>query len=331
MARELYLKYTKEFKETVQRLGRMPKVWECKFSDRTDQRIWFNDISCFSNFDGFVEEIREILAKFNQTLLTNKEKEEQFLDKVAIIRRIPLKGEFYFTDYDEMRQWYMSYKITHKEFETIVHNSLVEFKNFEITEIWPHVKKEFEFIIKKFKRIPNHGEAITQDGIDIRTIYDKLERFDPKYVERVLLHLQTYNNNGLSIDDRVEQLLNKVSQIGYIPSLQECRFSDGTDMFTWYTRYKKKLPDLEEKVKSRIKKDEPVTNVNIYLIPNFKETGGKFYTICTNVGERLDLSGIKTFEEAKKLDNSLVKRGGLILKRNEEIGSINDVKGKSKK
>ena len=38
--------------------------------------------------------------------------------------------------------------------------------------------------------------------------------------------------------------------------------------------------------------------VNIYLIPNFRNTGGKFYTIFTNVGERLDLSSIESYEEA---------------------------------
>ena len=101
-------------------------------------------------------------------------------------------------------------------------------------------------------------------------------------------------------------------------------------MFTWYNRYKNKLPNLEVKVNSKIRIESPKRKVNIYLIPNFRNTGGKFYTICTNIGERLDLSEITSFEEAKKLDDSLVKRGGVILKQDEEIESVNFAKGKSK-
>ena len=62
--------------------------------------------------------------------------------------------------------------------------------------------------------------------------------------------------------------------------------------------------------------------LNIYFIPEFKKTGGKFYTICTNEGEKLDISSISSYEEAKKLDSTFVKRGGLILKKDEEIGSV---------
>ena len=59
-------------------------------------------------------------------------------------------------------------------------------------------------------------------------------------------------------------------------------------------------------------------------------SGGKFYTICTNVGERLDLSNVNSFDEAKAMDDTIVKRGGVILKQNEEIESVNFVKGRGK-
>ena len=36
----------------------------------------------------------------------------------------------------------------------------------------------------------------------------------------------------------------------------------------------------------------------------------------------IDLSDVDTYEEAKKKDSTLTKRGGLLLKRDEEIGSI---------
>ena len=118
--------------------------------------------------------------------------------------------------------------------------------------------------------------------------------------------------------------------MGYIPFLQESRFSDGTDMFTWYARYKNILPNLDKDIKVRISKEEPTRKVNIYVIPNFKNKGGKFYTICTNVGERLDLSNVNSFDEAKAMDDTIVKRGGIILKQNEEIESVDFVKGRGK-
>ena len=134
----------------------------------------------------------------------------------------------------------------------------------------------------------------------------------------------------MSLDERIKELKATVLSLGYIPDLQEYRFSDKTDMFTWYTRYKTKFKDLEIEVNSLITKENPNKKVNIYLIPNFRTTGGKFYTILTNVGERLDLSSIESYEEASKLDSTIVKRGGVILKKDEEIDSVSFKKGKSK-
>ena len=224
----------------------------------------------------------------------------------------------------------MSYKEKNRNFETIIHDSLKEYQELDLASIWSFIKLEFISIIKKLKRIPNHGEVIIQDGIDVRVIYDKLESFDPEFTEKLLLHLQTYNKKALSIDDRIKELLDTVSNLGYIPFLQESRFSDGTDIFTWYTRYKNILPSLDKDIQARIFKEEPKRKVNIYIIPNFKNKGGKFYTICTNVGERLDLSGINSFDEAKAMDDTLVKRGGVILKQNEEIESVDFAKGRGK-
>ena len=66
------------------------------------------------------------------------------------------------------------------------------------------------------------------------------------------------------------------------------------------------------------------------LIPNFRNTGGKFNTICTNVGEKLDLTNVQTYEDLKKKDDSVTKKGGLILTKEEEIGFISFVKGKAR-
>lgn len=330
MSKELFEKRKIEFKEFVTREHRMPRIWEVRFSDNEDMRLWFNKISKVEKYKDFINEINSLLSNFDLKILSNKEKEQEFIDYISQNNQIPLYGEAYFSDNDEMHSWYMGYKEKNRNFETIIHDSLKEYQELDLASIWSFIKLEFINIIKKLKRIPNHGEVIIQDGIDVRVIYDKLESFDPEFTEKLLLHLQTYNKKALSIDDRIKELLDTVSNLGYIPFLQESRFSDGTDIFTWYTRYKNILPNLDKDIQARIFKEEPKRKVNIYIIPNFKNKGGKFYTICTNVGERLDLSGINSFDEAKAMDDTLVKRGGVILKQNEEIESVDFAKGRGK-
>lgn len=330
MSKEIFEKRKIEFKEFITREHRMPRIWEVKFNDNEDMRLWFNKITKLEKFKDFIDEINNILSKFDLKILTDKEKEQEFIDYIAKNNQIPLYGQTYFSDNDEMHSWYMSYKEKNRDFEIIVHNSLKEYQELDLASIWSFIKLEFISIIKKLKRIPNHGEVIIQDGIDIRTIYDKLESFDPEFAEKLLLHLQTYNQKALSIDDRIKELLEIISNLGYIPFLQESRFSDGTDMFTWYTKYRNILPNLDKDIQLRITKEEPKRKVNIYLIPNFRNKGGKFYTICTNAGERLDLSNISSFDDAIKLDDTLVKRGGIILKQDEEIKSVDFVKGRGK-
>lgn len=330
MGNDLFERRKKEFKEIVIREKRLPKVWEFKFSDGEDTRLWFNKISKLDKCKYFIDEVNDILKRFEAKVLNDLEKEQEFSNCISNIHRIPFKGEYYFSDNDEMYMWYISYKKNHHEFETLVHDSLKEYEEFDLSESWSVIKHEFIKVIKLLKRIPEHGEVVLQNGIDVRVIFDKLESFDPSFVEKLMLHLQTYNKNSLTIDERKQQLMNAVSKLGYIPTLQESRFSDGTDMFTWYLRYKEKLTTLEDELNSCINKPVPNREVNIYLIPNFKNKGGKFYTICTNVGERLDMSDISSYEDALKKDSSLVKRGGVILKQDEEIESVNFKKGKSK-
>ena len=330
MSKELYDKRKDEFKNYVLDNHVLPKVWKVRFSDNTDMRIWFNKISKVDEFKDFITEIDNILNKYDSKILSDKEKEDEFLNYIHRYNQIPLYGHAYFSDNDEMNSWYMSYRINNRDYETIVHNSLSEYNDLDLATIWSFIRDEFISIIKTLKRIPNHGEFIIRDGIDVRVIYDKLVSFDPETTEKLLLHLQTYNRNQLSLDDRVSEFLECVSSLGYIPYIQESRFSDGTDMFTWYNRYKNIVTNLESEVNSKIKGETKVRKVNIYLIPNFRNTGGKFYTVCSNVGERLDLSQVSSFEEAKMLDNSLVKRGGVILKQDEEIDSVDFTKGKSK-
>lgn len=330
MPKQLYENRKKEFKEFVSRSLRLPKKWEVKFSDNDDMRLWFDKISKSSKFSDFINEIDNMLKQHGSKILTDSEKEAAFLKYINKRKQIPFRGEAYFSDNDEMYSWFISYKEKNPNFTRIVYNNLPEYQNFDLESVWSFVRDEFVDIIKALKRIPNHGEVIIQDGIDVRVIYDKLESMDPEFLEKLMLHLQTYKKDSLSIDDRVKQLLSCISSLGYIPFLQECRFTDGTDMFTWYDRYRKKMPNLEIEVNKRITKEPVKRNINIYLIPYFKKKGGKFYTICSNTGERLDLSNIKSFEEAKELDDTLVKRGGVILKQDEEIETVSFVKGRVK-
>ena len=330
MSENLFKKRKYELVETIMKLKRLPKVWEFHFIDGEDQRLWFNKISKLDVYRKMLSEVDLLLNQYNIKILNDLEREEEFLNCIKTLNRIPMNSEVYFSDSMDMYDWYMSYKNKNHDFETIVHNSLSEYQELNLAEIWPDIKQEFIDTLKELKRVPKHGEVILQNDIDIRVIFDKLETYDPVFFEKLLLHLQTYNSKSLSIDTRIKELKQVVSILGYIPDLQEKRFSDGTDMLTWYIKYKNKLPNLEKDINSLVIKDNPNKKVNIYLIPNFRNTGGKFYTIFTNVGERLDLSSIESFEEASKIDSTVVKRGGVILKKDEEIDSVSFKKGKSK-
>jgi len=330
MSESLFKKRKYEFVETIIRERRLPKVWEFHFTDGEDQRLWFNKIYKLDVYKKLLSEIDLVLKQYNIKVLSDIEKEEEFLNCIKTLNRIPMNNEVYFSDNDDMYNWYISYKNKNHDFETIVHNSLSEYQELNLATIWPDIKQEFIDTLKELKRVPKHGEVILQNDIDIRVIYDKLETYDPVFFEKLLLHLQTYNSKSLSIDTRIKELKEAVSILGYIPDLQEKRFSDGTDMLTWYIKYKKKLPNLEKEINRLVIKENPNKKVNIYLIPNFRNTGGKFYTIFTNVGERLDLSSIESYEEAEKIDSTIVKRGGVILKKDEEIDSVSFKKGKSK-
>ncbi|MBQ2872452.1 MAG: hypothetical protein IJE89_00415 [Bacilli bacterium] len=328
MSKELFEKRRLEFIGTIATERRLPKTWEYSFSDGEDMRVWFDKISNMETFKSFVDKVNEILLNFNKKILTDKEKEAEFLNCVETICRIPQKNEYYFSDNTDMYMWYMEYKRKNESFETEVYINLPEYEEFDLAETWSLIKEEFIIIIKKIKKIPEFGRIFLSNGIDVRVVCEKLKKYDPDFIEKLLLHITTYNKNSLSQEKRIEELKETISILGYIPELQEVRFSDGTDMFTWYMRKKEEIPNLETEITSLISKSNPNQKVNIYLIPNFKSKGGKFYTICTNVGEKLDLSNITSFEEAQKLDPTIVKRGGLILRKDEEIGSASFGKGK---
>ena len=318
----LYDQRRKEFIETIKKIGNLPKLWEYRFIDGEDQRLWFNKLKSIPKFQELYSEVNKVLASFGRTIIPDKEKEQVLKDTVDKIGRMPTYNEFYFDDNEDMFTWYVNYIKDNRDFEKEVYSSLGEYQAFDLAEIWSDVKKEFLFDVKRLKRIPRHGDArLNETGIDISVIFSKLATFDQLYYERLLLHLASYKKHSLTPVDREKEFITFITNNKYVPVLGEARFSDGCDMFTWYRKYRTTNPDLAIQVTELTKKESPLKKVNIYAIPNFKKTGGKFYTICSNVGEELDLSEVTSFEEAKELYPTLTKRGGLILKKDEEFGS----------
>ena len=328
MGREIFEKRKLEFKNTILTLERLPEIDEIKFSDNSDQRIWFNSILRIPQYKDYVEEINTLLEKFNKRILSDEEKKQEFLNLIQVIKRIPLRNEFHFSDDFDMHTWYIKYTKENNHFVDEVKEYLPENIEFDIAEVWSDCKEEFLKIIKDKKRIPKYHEIKLSNGIDVKVIYDKLSDFEPYLYEQIKLYIARFQENALTFEERREQLINKIKETKTIPLLREYSFIDDTDMFTWYMRYQKISPELKQEVEDLLNKDKKQNDkptpkkINIYLIPNFKTTGGKFYTICQNTGELLDISEITSYEELSKKDPTVKKTGGLIIKQDEEIESI---------
>ena len=306
MKRELLKRKKYEFVELVNQIKRLPKVWEYSFSDRTDIRLWFDSIYNLDVYQEYIKEIYIVLDKYHINVLTDKEKELEFIEYLKKYNKLPIRETDYFSDNSNMSNWYSMYIKDNLEFNSIVESYLNETNDLDLSIIWPEIKQEFINILKQLKRVPRYGEYILDNNIDIRVLYDKLEHYDPVFFEKLLLHLETYKLKKLSIDKRIEELRLEVIRLGYIPYLQESRFSDGTDMFTWYMRYKDKMPELSEELsKYIINKDK---NITIYTIPKFKNRTGKYYNLQTNIDEQLDLSNLISYENLDKQDSIMKGR-----------------------
>ena len=290
MKRELLKRKKYEFVELVNQIKRLPKVWEYSFSDRTDIRLWFDSIYNLDVYQEYIKEIYIVLDKYHINVLTDKEKELEFIEYLKKYNKLPIRETDYFSDNSNMSNWYSMYIKDNLEFNSIVESYLNETNDLDLSIIWPEIKQEFINILKQLKRIPKYKEIYLQDNIDIRIVYDKLEQYDPIFFEKLLLHLKTYNIKKLSIDERINELIITVNALGYIPYLQESRFSDGTDMFTWYHRYKSIIPSLSIELSKYLEKTNDL--VTIYSIPKFRNIEGKFYHLEQHQNERLDLSNI---------------------------------------
>ena len=306
MKKELFKIRKYEFVEVINRIKRLPNIWEYTFSDGEDMRRWYDSISQLGIYNDYIREINILINKYHIRTLSDKEREEQFINTISKLEHLPKKNEISFTDNTDMYSWYIKYKNNNPSFEYKVKEYLPEYIDIDLTNIWPSCKQEFINILKQLKRVPRYGEYILDNNIDIRVLYDKLEHYDPIFFEKLLLHLETYKLKKLSIDKRIEELRLEVIRLGYIPYLQESRFSDGTDMFTWYMRYKVHMPELSEELsKYTINKDK---NITIYTIPKFINRTGKYYNLQTNIDEVLDLSNLISYENLDKQDSIMKGR-----------------------
>ena len=306
MKKELFKIRKYELVEVINRIKRLPNIWEYTFSDGEDMRRWYDSISQLGIYNDYIREINILINKYHIRTLSDKELEEQFINTISKLEHLPKKEEISFTDNTDMYSWYIKYKNNNPSFEREVKEYLPEYIDIDLTNIWPSCKQEFINILKQLKRVPRYGEYILDNNIDIRVLYDKLEHYDPIFFEKLLLHLETYKLKKLSIDKRIEELRLEFIRLGYIPYLQESRFSDGTDMFTWYMRYKDKMPELSEELsKYTVNKDK---NITIYTIPKFKNRTGKYYNLQTNIDEQLDLSNLISYENLDKQDSIMKGR-----------------------
>ena len=317
----LYEEYKYEFLKYVSIYHELPKVWDVRFSDNTDMRLWYDKVSHYDEFFSFKNDVKEVLDRFNYKILDDSEKSVIFMNYVKRKQCIPMYGEEYFSDNSEMNSWYRKYILNNREYEKLICESLDEYQSLDLAEIWSNIKGDFIKTIKAIKRKPRYGEFIVSNGVDVRVIFDKLATFDPKLYDMLLLYVIESKSKGISFDERESQLVSWISLNGYIPELQEARFSDGVDMFTWYMKYRNSASKLRDIVENVVEENSP-RRINIYLIPEFRNKDGRFYAICSNTGEKIDISGVSSFAQAKKIDPSLSKIGGITLKKSEKVGSI---------
>ena len=152
MEKEIVKKRKEEFQEFVLIEERLPRAFECNFKDGSDMRLWFNSISILPQFSDYIKDIKILLESFEIKVLSDEEKEEEFIDYVKKADKIPTYGEMFFTDYSDMNAWYMGYKNKHDDFQTKVHNLLSEYREFDICKDWFFVKDEFMERVKDYRK-----------------------------------------------------------------------------------------------------------------------------------------------------------------------------------
>lgn len=245
---QVFLSREKESINYLNKNKRLPRPWEVYFESGGDMRLWIDAICGLQKYKNYSEEILKCLDSLSIKQLSDKQKEIEFIKYIEIYNIIPEYGVAYFSDNSDMNEWYISYIKYNKSFESQIYNMLPEYQEFDLAEVWSNIKDEFIYIIHTLKRIPNTGERKVSMGIDVRVIFNKLQTLFPEIAEDLIYDVINKSKKGLPIEEKKKQYLNFVSINEYRPDLQEYRFSDGIDMFTWYTKIEQFYPEFVEQV-----------------------------------------------------------------------------------
>lgn len=251
---DLFYQRKKEFIKFIKIKKRLPNMWEMTFTDGEDARIWFDSLLKL-DFDYAKSFVNEIYSIYNIRTLNELEKENEYIEYVRVNSGKLKQGYHYFSDGVDMFKWLYPIKDEKKNFAKFVRNIDMDYYELEMPLYWPRSKKELVDLIKKLKRLPDYGEKVLLCGLDARALINKLLTYDPDFIETMLLHIESYKTDKMDVNARINAYLMAVENLGYRPFLQECRFIDGTDMYTWINKYERIIPNLKEEIDSRILDD----------------------------------------------------------------------------
>lgn len=249
--RDLYEDRKKQFKAFVNKNKRLPNTWDAYFIDGEDMRIWYDSL-LKTGIPDAKEFVSLINNSFNVRVLNKIERELELIEFVRINEHIPVQNEFFFSDGVDAFKWLYPVREDVRDFVKFINNLDQSYFDLDIAMYVTDFEKDINKLVKEIKRLPKYGEKKLLGTIDARCVINKLMTLHPEYVEKLLLHIESYNKDNLDVNARVGQYLMKIDNLGYEPALQECRFTDGTDMYTWSNKYKKILAFFDEEIDKRV-------------------------------------------------------------------------------
>lgn len=249
--RDLYESRKMAFRKFVSDNNRLPNTWEVSFLDGEDMRLWFDELSR-TGLDDAKNFMYQIYNCYNIKILSQIERELEVIEIVQKNEKIPFQGEVFFSDGSDVFKWIYPVREDNKDFVRFINNFSNDYLDLDISMYLEEIKKDLTKLVKDIKRLPKYGEKKLISNIDARCAINKLMNLDQEYVERLLLHIESYKKNKLESADRAGIYLMKIDMLGYEPTLGECRFIDGTDMYTWVKRYKELIPFFKEEIEKRV-------------------------------------------------------------------------------
>ena len=315
MAARLYNERVKNLLSFVAKNERLPMIGEVTFSDGMDMRLWFNGLAPLIGKAQFVDEVFKAIEGAGIFLLNDKEKETEFLDCVSRIKHIPYYREEAFSDNSDMYSWYMNYRLRNSLFERSVCNCLPEFNEFDINTI---LDDGMWIAVRIFLRCADKRNKTYKD-VDMMTIVYKLIKEEPARFEKELLQVNA--EGGLTQQARKEHFLETIRLLGYVPDLQEVRFADFVDMYTWYNQVGILDQEIVQAVRD-VEGSQEKKKYNIYLFPSVKNTtGGAVYVACRSE-EALTIVDGTSLKDALNNFSSLKRTGAAILPKDGKARKV---------